>query len=53
MKHCVLLIYIYIYIYIYIFRSTEGDEITVYGLTETAWQVSSVGLHVEIQRYDS
>ena len=33
-------------------RSTQGGEITVYGLTETAWQVSSVGLHVEKPRHD-
>ena len=32
------------------FRFTQGGEIIVYGLTETAWQVSSVGLHVEKQR---
>ena len=31
-------------------RSTQGGEITVYGMTETAWQVSSVGLQVEKHR---
>ena len=34
------------------FSSTQGGEITVYGLTETAWQISSVGLHVEKHRHD-
>ena len=33
-------------------RSTQGGEITDYGLTETAWQVSSVELHVEKHRHD-
>ena len=33
-------------------RSIQEGEITVYGLTETAWQVSSVGLHVEKHRHD-
>ena len=33
-------------------RSTQGGEIEVYGLTETAWQVSSVGLYVEKRRHD-
>ena len=33
-------------------RSTQGGEITIYGLTETAMQVSSVGLHVEKNRHD-
>ena len=32
-------------------RSTQGGEITVFGLTETAWQVSSVGLHVDKHRH--
>ena len=30
-------------------RSTEGGEITVYGLTDIARQVSIVGLHVKKQ----
>ena len=34
------------------FSLAQGGEITVYGLTETAWQVSSVGLHVEKYRHD-
>ena len=38
--------------YFFFLRSTQGGEITVYGLTETAWQVSSVGLHVEKHRHD-
>ena len=38
--------------HIFFFRSTQAGEITVYGLTEPAWQVSSVGLHVEKQRHD-
>ena len=33
-------------------KSTQGGEITVKGLTETAWQVSSVRLHVEKRRHD-
>ena len=33
-------------------RSTQGGGITVYVLTETAWQVSSAGLHVEKHRHD-
>ena len=32
--------------------STQGGEIAVYGQIETAWQVSSVGLHVEKHRHD-
>ena len=34
------------------FRSTQGGEITVYGLTESERQVSSVGLYVEKHRHD-
>ena len=34
------------------FSSTQGGEITVYWLIETAWQISSVGLHVEKHRHD-
>ena len=34
------------------FKSTQGGEITVHGLTEIMWQVSSVGLHVEKHRHD-
>ena len=40
------------YNYYVFLSSTQGTEITVYGLTETAWQVSSVGLHVEKYRHD-
>ena len=29
------------------FRSTQGGEITVCGLIETAYQASSVGFHVK------
>ena len=36
----------------YFLSSTQGGEITVYGLTETAWQVSSVGHHIEKHRHD-
>ena len=34
------------------FSLAQGGEITVYGLTETAWQVSSVGLHVQKYGHD-
>ena len=34
------------------FSSIEGGEIAVYGLTETAWHIPSVGLHVEKHRHD-
>ena len=48
LKVCTFLI---IYYYFFL-RSTQGGEITVYRLTETAWQVSSVGLYVEKHRHD-
>ena len=40
------------HIYDTFFSSTQGDEIAVNGLTETAWQVSSDGLHDEKHRLD-
>ena len=39
--------------YLFFFRSTQEGEIAVYGLTETAWQVSSVRLHVKKHRHDN
>ena len=38
--------------FFFFLRSTQGGEITVYGMTETAWQVSSIGLHVVKHRHD-
>ena len=36
----------------FFFSSKQGREITVNGLTETVWQVSSVGLRVKKYRHD-
>ena len=33
-------------------QSTQGGEIAVYELTDTAWQVSSLRLHAVIHRHD-
>ena len=37
--------------FFFFLRSTQGGEITIYGLTETAKQVSSVGLHVDKNKH--
>ena len=37
----------FFFFFFFFLRSTQGGENTIYGQTETAYQVSSVGLHVE------